>query len=114
MTALASLIAAGASSAACTQVHVHESDGKTRIEQRFGIVSIERGTPQQAMLVYIEGIGLSRIQNDLTLGWHRADFAVLPHDCHLIVWARSESQVRAAIDALQGGAGACVTRASRE
>ena len=81
-TAAISLLAA-----ACTQVVVHESDGKVRVENGIGIVQLTTYPGRQPQVIQSQGLGLTVRDGAVTLGYFSADMAVLPiDDCRIVIW----------------------------
>lgn len=106
------LCAAGATLglAGCAVVRIQAagSDG-VQVKQRFGIVSVEITPGAHATLVESTSLGAFRGFEGFALGYHNASLLALAGDrCQLVLWIRTDEQLRELNQFLRDRTGVCV------
>jgi len=89
------VILALTSLAACTTVHIHNSDGSLSTSQGFGILSVAIPRNPSGLLVDARGVGLLRIGDSLSLGYVEQKMAFLTDECRVVFWIESAEQAEA-------------------
>lgn len=115
LLARALAVAALACSApACARVTVEQPDGGQLTRTHFGVLAIDAGAADGPGLLEIEAFGLSRIHDEVVLGYHAAQLARLPKgDCRIVVWIEAPGQARAVRDLLDDREDVCFAGASK-
>jgi hypothetical protein len=95
---------------ACTVVRIEDSrSGKVEVERRFGILSVEL-RPGTEAVVESTSFGLVNTYSGMAIGYHSASLAALaPGTCRVVLWIRSDEQLKELRELLRERADVCVS-----
>jgi hypothetical protein len=100
---------------ACTVVHIEDArSGKVEVERHFGILSLEL-RPGTEAIVESTSFGLVNTYGGMAIGYHSASLATLgPGTCRVVLWIRSDEQLKELRELLRERADVCVSNPDEE
>ncbi len=65
----------------CAIVHIDSADGRTTVQKHFGVLGIKVEPAKGTQVVEATGVGLTVMQNSMTLGYQDVNTVQLGRDC---------------------------------
>lgn len=98
--------------ASCSVVNVRTASmDDIRVTRGFGFVSLQVKPSAGTVLVTSTTLGIVRTIDGLALGFHWADYAAIPPSgCQVVLWIRSNEQLKMLDELLRNHESVCVVR----
>lgn len=95
---------------ACTMVHIQgPTPNDVAVYRKFGIVNVELKPGARSVVVDTSSFGLISGPEGIAVGYHGATYAALsPDDCRIVLWIRSDEQIKELDQLLGDRSNVCV------
>lgn len=107
-------VPAALSLCACTVVHIQgPSKDDVVVYREFGIVNVDLKPGARSVVVNSRSFGVINALEGFTVGYHSAAYAALaPDDCRIVLWIRSDEQLKELNQFLSDRSNVCVVQAT--
>jgi hypothetical protein len=113
--AIAVSVSAVLAAGGCTVVHIQgATKDDVAVYTKFGIVNVELKPGARSVVVDSSGFGAINALDGFTLGYQRSTYAALaPDDCRIVLWIRSDEQLKELNKFLSDRSNVCVVHATQ-